>query len=117
MVGSIPLVPTQLLPLKCSTIQLEYFTTAVISMRVFSIGAITNRVAKKLQNFGIPHLIVSHDYLDVSLQYRVDTANWYHKNYKSGIFVSSHANASVNNLARGFEVYHHTWCNPIRYLR
>lgn len=63
------------------------------------------RVAAKLNNLGISNLIVSHDYLDTSLQYRVDMANWYHRNYKEGVFVSSHANASINNLARGFEVY------------
>lgn len=66
---------------------------------------ITNRVAAKLKNLGIPNLIVSHDYLDVSLSYRVDTANWYHRNYKKGIYISNHANASGNHQARGFEVY------------
>ena len=66
---------------------------------------ITNRVANKLKNLGIPNVIVSHEYLDLSLQYRADTANWYHKNYKKGVFVSNHANASQNHRARGFEVY------------
>ena len=66
---------------------------------------LTNRVVKKLNNLGVPNLLVSHEYLDMSLQYRVDTANWYHKNYKKGIFVSNHANASVTHQARGFEVY------------
>lgn len=66
---------------------------------------LTNKVADKLNNLGITNLIVSHEYLDVSLQYRADTANWYHKNYKNGIFISNHANASRNHQAKGFEVY------------
>lgn len=40
---------------------------------------LTNRVAAKLKNLGISHLIVSHEYLDLSLAYRVDVANWHHK--------------------------------------
>lgn len=67
--------------------------------------ALTNRVVRKLNNLKINNLVVSHEYLDLSLQHRVDTANWYHKNYKKGIYISNHANASVNNRARGFEVY------------
>jgi len=67
--------------------------------------SITKRVSKKLNNLGITNIIVSHDYIDISLQYRVDTANWYHRNYKEGIYISNHANASLNHLARGFEVY------------
>ncbi|MCB0651977.1 MAG: N-acetylmuramoyl-L-alanine amidase [Saprospiraceae bacterium] len=66
---------------------------------------LTNRVAAKLKNLGISHLIVSHEYLDLSLAYRVDVANWHHKNYKKGIFISNHANASGAHSARGFEVY------------
>ncbi len=66
---------------------------------------LTNRVAAKLQGLGIPHIIVSHEYLDVSLQYRVDKANWYYKNYKKGVFISNHSNASGSHQARGFEVY------------
>lgn len=66
---------------------------------------LTNRVAAKLKNLGINHLIVSHEYLDLSLAYRVEVANWYHTNYKKGIFISNHANASGAHSARGFEVY------------
>ena len=66
---------------------------------------LTNRVAAKLKNLGISHLIVSHEYLDLSLAYRVDVANWHHKNYKKGIFIANHANASGAHSARGFEVY------------
>lgn len=66
---------------------------------------LTNRVAEKLENLGISYLIVSHDYLDTSLSYRVKMANWYHKNYKKGIYISNHANASGSHRAKGFEVY------------
>ncbi len=65
----------------------------------------TNLVARKLNQLAIPHIIVSHDYLDTSLSYRVDKANWYYRNFKKGIFISNHANASVSHLGRGFEVY------------
>lgn len=66
---------------------------------------LTNRVAAKLANLNIQHIIVSHEYLDLSLHYRVDMANWYHKNFKKGIYISNHANASSSHRARGFEVY------------
>ena len=49
--------------------------------------------------------MLSHDYLDLSLPYRADKANWYYRNYKRGILISNHANASVSHRARGFEVY------------
>lgn len=62
------------------------------------------RVAAKLQQLGIFHKIVSHSYLDYSLSYRTSTANFYHREYKPGVFVSSHANA-FNSNARGFEIY------------
>lgn len=65
---------------------------------------LTNRVASKLSQLGIPHLIVSHEYVDTSLEYRVELANWYHKNYKEGLYISNHANAG-GGQARGFEVY------------
>lgn len=66
---------------------------------------LTNRVAAKLTNLSVPNIIVSHEYLDISLHYRVDLANWYHRNYKKGLFISNHANASSSGRARGFEVY------------
>ncbi|GJM35976.1 MAG: hypothetical protein DHS20C18_49770 [Saprospiraceae bacterium] len=66
---------------------------------------LTDRVAEKLKELGIHHVVVSHEYLDVSLHYRVDKANWYHKNYRKGIYISNHANASGSHSARGFEVY------------
>lgn len=65
---------------------------------------LVNRVAAKLQNLGIRYLMVHHEYLDTPLQYRVDMANWYHRNFAPGIYISSHANAA-NGQARGFEVY------------
>lgn len=64
----------------------------------------TARVAAKLSNLGIPNIIVSHEYVDTPLAYRVDLANWYHKNYKQALYISNHANAG-GGLARGFEVY------------
>lgn len=66
---------------------------------------LTNRVAAKLDELGINRIIVSHEWVDVPLQYRVDKANWYHKNFRKGLFVSNHANASSAHNARGFEVY------------
>ncbi|KAA3638785.1 MAG: N-acetylmuramoyl-L-alanine amidase, partial [Bacteroidetes bacterium] len=60
---------------------------------------LTNRVAEKLKNLGISYLNVSHEYLDTSLSYRVKMANWYHKNYKKGIYISNHANASGSHRA------------------
>ncbi|HMQ50219.1 MAG TPA: N-acetylmuramoyl-L-alanine amidase [Saprospiraceae bacterium] len=65
---------------------------------------LTNRVAAKLNNLGIANIIVSHEYVDISLEYRVDMANWYHKNFKNGLYISNHSNAGGGS-ARGFEVY------------
>lgn len=65
---------------------------------------LTNRVAQKLWNLRISYVIVNHEYLDTPLQTRTDMANWYHRNYKEGIFISNHSNASGAN-ARGFEIY------------
>ena len=65
----------------------------------------TNRVAAKLTNLGISNIIVSHEYLDISLDYRVALANWYYRNFRKGIYISNHANASGSGAARGFEVY------------
>ncbi len=63
------------------------------------------RVADRLEKLGIPHMVVSHPYLDFSLNYRVDTANWYHQYFQEGIFISTHANASPTHQARGYEIY------------
>ena len=62
------------------------------------------RVAEKLRNLGISNKVISHTYLDYPLAYRTNTANFYHAQYKQGVFISSHANASNGN-ARGFEIY------------
>ncbi len=67
--------------------------------------SLTNRVAARLSGLGIPNILVSHEYLDLSLAYRVDMANWYHRNFKKGLYISNHANASGSGAARGFEVY------------
>lgn len=66
---------------------------------------LTSRVASKLDKLGITYIEVSHEYLDLSLEYRVNKANWYHRNFKQGIYISNHANASESHQARGFEVY------------
>ena len=62
-------------------------------------------VIRKLTKLAIPHIVVSHDYLDLKLSYRVEMANWYHKNYKRGIFISNHANAFSTHTARGYEIF------------
>lgn len=66
---------------------------------------ITDLVAQKLRERNIDTILLSHDYLDLSLSYRVEKANWYYDNYKRGILISSHANASFAHNARGFELY------------
>jgi N-acetylmuramoyl-L-alanine amidase len=32
-------------------------------------------------------------------------AIWYHRNFKKGIYISNHSNASGSHLAKGFEIY------------
>ena len=66
---------------------------------------LTGEVVKKLEKLGINHIVVSHEYVDISLHYRVDMANWYHKNFKKGIYISNHANASGSHRARGYEIF------------
>ncbi|PSR10728.1 MAG: N-acetylmuramoyl-L-alanine amidase [Bacteroidetes bacterium] len=65
---------------------------------------LTNRVALKLGRLGIPFYLVSHEYLDVSLAYRVELANWYARKVAKSLYISNHANAGGGS-ARGFEVY------------
>ena len=66
---------------------------------------LTYRVAAKLSRLDIPHIIVSHENVDNSLEYRVDLANWYNKRVSKSLYISNHSNASGSGLARGFEVY------------
>jgi len=66
---------------------------------------LTNRVAAKLQRLSIANLIVSHEYLDNSLQYRVDMANWYHNRVGRSLYISNHSNSSLAHNARGFELF------------
>ncbi|MFK7933047.1 MAG: N-acetylmuramoyl-L-alanine amidase [Saprospiraceae bacterium] len=66
---------------------------------------LTNRVAMKLKRLDITYKFLHHEYVDLSLPYRAQTANWYHTNYREGIVISNHANASGAGTARGFEVY------------
>lgn len=65
---------------------------------------LTNRVSNKLRNLDIQHLIVSHEFLDTSLAYRVELANWYHQRVARTLYLSNHSNAATTT-ARGFEVY------------
>ncbi|MEZ4988017.1 MAG: N-acetylmuramoyl-L-alanine amidase [Saprospiraceae bacterium] len=65
---------------------------------------LTNRVAQKLQRLGIPYYMVSHEYVDNALSYRVDLANWYAKKVSKTLYISNHANAGGGN-ARGFEIF------------
>lgn len=66
---------------------------------------LTYLVARKLENLRINYVMLSHDYLDLPLEYRADMANWYYVHYKKGILISNHSNASAAHNARGFEVY------------
>lgn len=62
-------------------------------------------VAEKLRALQVPYVLLHHAFYDLSLDYRVEKANWYAKHYPNCALVSSHANASVSHNARGFEVY------------
>lgn len=66
---------------------------------------LTDRVAAKLQRLSIPNVTVSHEYVDNSLQYRVDMANWYHNRVGRSLYISNHSNSSTAHNARGFEVF------------
>jgi N-acetylmuramoyl-L-alanine amidase len=66
---------------------------------------LVNRVSDKLHNLQIQHIIVSHEYLDTPLDYRVDLANWYGRRVARTLFFSTHSNAIGNGRARGFELY------------
>lgn len=63
------------------------------------------RVFKRLRALSIRTIIVSHAWQDTPLAQRTERANWYHKNWRPGILVSLHANASPTHNARGYEVY------------
>ena len=66
---------------------------------------LVHAVASKLRDLNHPFVLLSHPWLDLSLTYRVEKANWYYKHYPNCALVSSHANASYSHTARGFEVY------------
>lgn len=66
---------------------------------------VTNQVMRKLDRLGITYMPLHHDYLDNSLQHRVDMANWYARKFQRSILISSHANAFPKHTARGFEIY------------
>lgn len=65
---------------------------------------LTNRVAEKLTHLGIPYYMVSHEYVDTPLQYRVDVANWMSRQVEKSLYISNHANAG-GGAARGFELF------------
>jgi N-acetylmuramoyl-L-alanine amidase len=65
---------------------------------------LTNRVAQKLRDLSIPYYMVSHDYVDISLEYRVDVANWLSRKVSKSLYISNHSNAG-GGAARGFELY------------
>lgn len=65
---------------------------------------LTNRVAQKLRDLSIPYYMVSHEYKDTHLSYRVGLANWYAKKVKKSLYISNHANAGGGS-ARGFEIF------------
>lgn len=65
---------------------------------------LVSQVRQKLDILGIHYLPVYHESVDLPLQYRVDQANWYYRNFRRGIFISTHANASGVG-ARGYELY------------
>lgn len=65
---------------------------------------LTNRVAEKLAHLGIHYYMVSHDYVDTPLQYRVDVANWLSRRVTKSLYISNHANAG-GGAARGFELF------------
>lgn len=65
---------------------------------------LTDRVAKKLERLSIPYYMVSHEYKDIHLSYRVALANWYAKKVDKCVYISNHANAG-GGRARGFEIF------------
>ena len=66
---------------------------------------LTNQVMRKLDRLGITYMPLHHDYLDNSLQHRVDMANWYARKFQRSLVISTHANAFSSHTARGFEIY------------
>lgn len=65
---------------------------------------LTNKVAQKLDQLRIPYYMVSHEYKDIHLSYRVDVANWMSRKVAKSVYISNHSNAGGGS-ARGFEVY------------
>lgn len=66
---------------------------------------LTQKVMEKLAMLGVKHLPLHHAYLDTPLEQRVAKANWYARFFSKTFLISTHANASVDRRARGFEVY------------
>jgi N-acetylmuramoyl-L-alanine amidase len=66
---------------------------------------LTNQVMRKLDLLGINYLPLHHEYLDNSLQQRVERVNWYSRKFQRSFVLSTHANAFEKHTARGFEIY------------
>ena len=62
------------------------------------------KIAKKMQEAGLDHLLLAHPFLDTSLNQRTTRANAEQKNRKCILF-SIHGNASDNPTASGWEVW------------
>lgn len=63
------------------------------------------KVIEMLTELGIPHFVVSHDWLDNSLGDRIHRVNLLTKLYKKCLYISIHANALDGiTPARGFDV-------------
>lgn len=67
--------------------------------------AMADLVIRKLEAHGFQIKRVYHPYYDIPLSDRVATVNWYHKNWKPGVLIDIHANASPLHNARGYEIY------------
>lgn len=97
------------------------YVTAPAKMQTFSQGVfhqggtfyegVWNRsLLKELKNeldmAGIPNITLSHEIEDTSLSLRTKMANKYLRNFKNGLLISLHANASNDPDRRGLEIYH-----------
>lgn len=69
---------------------------------------VTAIVESKLLKLGIPFIRTYHAYLDWSLSHRRDRVQFYLDAGYKGVLISTHANASPQHNARGWEV----WTRP-----
>jgi N-acetylmuramoyl-L-alanine amidase len=66
---------------------------------------VTARVEQKLDRLQIPYIRTYHDYLDWPLSHRRDRVQFYLDAGYKGLLISTHANASPQHNARGWEVW------------